>query len=344
MEDPLCGIQSNLNRINLVWHEGVFPLIDLKHNGLTITLSTTAAAPTAAPSVLSGGLITQTNDNWSFDSTVHTVVTDLGNAAGDPLVYYVNNENNPTDPAAPGAFEELRVFGLACTPTATPADADLVSTNGPAADQTANESINEDDAIDDYYETGGHFLHVKTTPSSRTAGAHGGTRVHLFWRELRYGENSRAAFRTRYFDKPGFNGGATFSAAHVPSLTTAPVGLGGPAHDEEFIPPTVHPDDDEKGPFTTFCTATGNTVGIYFTTTAHFWYQEFNGTSWLGGPEIIDNESPASIFYGRDQRAYAFPPMRMDTCDNLNGTLVFYAKNPPGEDPGHRRQWVRVHD
>jgi hypothetical protein len=36
---------------------------------------------------------------------------------------------------------------------------------------------------------GGHFLHVKTTPSSRTASAHGGTRVHLFWRQLRYGEN-----------------------------------------------------------------------------------------------------------------------------------------------------------
>jgi hypothetical protein len=347
MEDPLCGIQSNLNRINLVWHEGgITPVIDLKHNGLTITLSTSATTPpTAAPSVATAGLITQSSENWSFDSTMATVVTDLGNAAGDPLVYFLNNENNPIDPAAPGAFEELRVFGLACTPTATPADADLVSTDGPGADQTANDSINQDDdAIDDWYETGGHFLQVKTTPSSRTAGAHGGTRVHLFWRELRHGENSRAALRTRFFDKPGFNGGATFSAAHSPSLATDPTSLGGPANDEEFIPPTVHPDDDEKGPFTAFCTAAGSTVGIYFTTTAHFWYQEFNGTSWLGAPEIIDNESPASIFYGRDQRAYAFPPMRSGTCDNLNGTLVFYAKNPPGEDPGHRRQWVRVHD
>ncbi len=344
-QDPLCGIQSNVNRINLVWHEGPFPLINLKHNGLTITPSTDGAVPpTGAPSVSSGGIITVVNQGWAFDTTVHNVVTDLGNAAGDPLVYFVTNANNPLDPAAPGAFEELRVFGLACTPTATPVDVELVSTDGSNADQTINDGINDDSAIDDYDTQGSHYLQVRTTPSSRTAGAHGGTRVHLFWRQLRHGENSKAAFMTRYFDKAGFNGGATFTAAHVPSLAAAPTSLGGPNNDEEFIPPTVQPDDDEKGPFTAFCTATGNGVGIYFTTTAHFWYQEFSGSSWMGAPEIIDNESPASIFYGRDQRAYAFPPMRLNTCDNMNGVLVFYSKNPPGEDPGHRRQWVRVHD
>lgn len=343
-QDPLCGIQSNVNRINFLWHENS-PLIDLKHNGLTITPSGSAGTPpTGTPSVLSGGLITTVHQNWVFDTTVHNVVTDLGNAAGDPLVYFVSNANNPIDPAAIGAFQERRVFGLACTPAAVPADAALVSTDGPNAEQTLNSNLDDDSAVDDYEEPGSHFLQVKTTPSSRTAAAHGGTRVHLFWRELRFGENSRAALKTRYFNKTGFNGGSSFSAAHVPSLAGAPTSLGGMNNDEEFIPPTVHPDGDEKGPFTAFCTAAGNTVGIYFTTSSHFWYQEFNGSSWLTAPEIIDNESPASIFYGRDQRAYAFPPMLLNTCDNLNGTILFYAKDPPGEDPGHRRQWVRVRD
>jgi hypothetical protein len=352
MEDPLCGIQSNTNRINLAWHEGIDPLVELKHNGLTIVPSGVATTPpTGGPSVATGGLVARGNTGYNaFDSDngLQPVVTDLGTAAGDPLIYFCNNQNNPTDPAAPGAFNEFRVFGLACIPGSAPADAQLVSTDGPNADSTMNDIMTDDEnEIDDYVEDGGQFLHVKTTPTSTAAGAHGGTRVHLFFMEARHGENSKPAFRTRYFTKSAFNAAsaaASFTTAHTPSLAADPTALSGPANDEEFIPPTVHPDDDEKGPFTAFCTAAGSTVGIYFTTTAHFWYQEFNGTSWLGAPEIIDNESPASIFYGRDQRAYAFPPMRSGTCDNLNGTLVFYAKNPPGEDPGHRRQWVRVHD
>jgi hypothetical protein len=345
MEDPLCGIQSNVNRINLAWHEQTGVLIDLRHNGLTIIPSASAGvAPTGGPSLPSGGLITTIHEGWAFESTVQNVVTDLGNAAGDPLVYFVSNANNPLDNSVVGSFQERRVFGLAATAAATPLDAELVSTDGPNADQTLNSAIDTQNAIDDYDSDGSHYLRVKTTPSSRSASAHGGVRVHLFWRELRAGTNSKAAFVTRFFNKTGFNGGSSFTASHVPSLAAAPRSLGGLANGEEFLPPTVHPDGQEKGPFTPFCTAAGNTVGIYFTTTAHFWYQEFDGSSWFDLPEIIDNDSPASIFYGRDQRAYAFPPMLLNTCDNLNGTILFYAKDPPGEDPGHRRQWVRVRD
>ncbi len=354
-QDPRCGIQSNPNRINLLWHEGTFPLIDVKHNGLTIVLSAAPAAPpTGAPSVSSGGLITRTNEGWDFDTTVSNVVVDLGTAAGDPLVYFVNNANNALDPAAPGAFSELRVFGLACIPAATPADAQLVSTDGPGAENALNDWITNpstnDNGVDDFTEQGGQFLRVKTTPTSTSAGAHGGIRVHLFWVEARAGENSKAALRTRYFQKSVFNpanAAATFMTAHTPSLATAPQGMGGLNNDEEFLPPTVHPSgrrDDDIGPFSSFATATGNTVGIYFTTFGHFWYQEFNGSSWLGAPEIIDNETGANLFMGRDQRAYVFPPMRLGTCDDLSGTLVFYAKPPPGDDPGHRRQFLRVRD
>jgi hypothetical protein len=355
-EDPRCGIQSNPNRINLVWHEGTFPLIDVKHNGLTITPSSVPATPpTADASVLSGGLVTVTHDGWDFDTTVPIALADLGTAAGDPLIYFVNNANNALDPAAVGAFDELRVFGLAGIPGATPADAQLVSTDGPGADNSLNEEITDpsqfdDNGVDDFYEAGGQFLRLRTTPTSTVAGPHGGTRTHLFWVEARHGANSKPALRTRSFLKSGFNpanAAATFTTAHAPSLATAPQGMGGINEDEEFLPPTVHPNprnDDDIGPFSAFATSTGNTVGIYFTTTGHFWYQEYDGTSWLGAPEIIDNETGANLFMGRDQRAYVFPPMRIGTCDNLNGTLAIYAKPPPGDDPGHRRQFLRVHD
>ncbi len=346
MHDPLCGIQSNANRINLAWHEGD---VNLKHNGLTITLSALPTAPpTAIPSVPSGGLVTEsTSSHAAFDTRngLHPVVTDLGTPAGDPLIYFLNNQQNPLSTAAPGYFREFRVFGLACIPGSTPADAQLVSTDGPNADNAMNDEITR--RIDDYFEDGGQFLHVKTTPTSRGGGAFGGTRVHLFFMESRHGENSLPALRTRLFLKSAFSSAtaaATFASAHAPALGLDPRDLGMASGDEHYLPPTVHTDGDERGPFTAFCTASGNTVGIYFTTTAHFWYQEFNGNAWMGAPEIIDNESPASIFYGRDNRAYAFPPMLANTCDNLNGALLFYSKMPPGEDPGHRRWWVRVHD
>lgn len=359
-QDPRCGIQSNLNRINLVWHEG-FPQIDLKHNGLTIALSTSATVPpTGGPSVATGGLITLLFDStsgntWEFDGTVPTLVTDLGTADGSPLVYYVNNANNALDPNAPGAFDELRVFGHAGIPGATPADSQLVSTDGPAADNSLNTEITDpnqfdDNGVDDYTEPGGHFLRGRTTPTSTAAGPHGGTRFHLFWVEARHGENSRPALRTRYFTKSAFSpasAAATFTTAHAPSLATAPRSLGGLNNDEEFLPPTVHPNGrrgNDVGPFYPFCTSVGNTVGVYFTTTGHFWYQEFNGTAWLDTPEIIDNESGANLFMGRDQRACVFPPMLLNTCDNLNGTILIYSKPPPGDDPGHRRLEMRVRD
>ncbi len=350
------GIQSNPNRINFVWHEGNFTLIDVKHNGLTIALSTSPTTPpTGAPSLGAGGLVTQTSDSWDFNTTVPVVVTDLGTAAGEPLIYFVNNANNATTPATVGAFSELRVFGYPGLLASTPADAQLVSTDGPAANNSLNRAVTnnnvfDDNGVDDFYEEGGNFLRVKTTPTSTASGAFGGTRVHLFWVEGRNGENSRPALKTRSFLKSAFNlasPAATFTTAHTPSLAVAPFGMGGLTNDEEFMPPTVHPNsrrNNDVGPFYGFATSAANTVGIYFTTTGHFWYQEFNGSTWLTTPEIIDNESGANLFMGRDQRACVFPPSRLGTMDNLSGTLLIYAKPPPGDDPAHRRQFLRVRD
>ncbi len=359
-QDPRCGTQSNVNRINLLWHEGFDPVVSLKHNGLTIVPSTSPTTPpTGAPSVLTGGLVTMifdstSGESYEFDSTVPVLVTDLGTADGSPLIYFVNNDNNPLDPNAVGAFDELRVFGHPGIPGATPADNELVSTDGPGAENSLNTVITnpnffDDNGVDDFVEQGGHFLRGRTTPTSTAAGPHGGTRFHLFWVEARHGRESQPALRTRYFMKSAFNPAstATFVTAHTPSLATAPRGMGGLNNDEEFLAPTVHPSgrrSNDLGPFYPFCTSAGNTVGVYFTTSGHFWYQEFDGTSWLSAPEIIDNESGANLFMGRDQRACVFPPMLLNTCDNLNGTLLIYAKPPPGDDPAHRRQFLRVHD
>jgi len=304
--------------------------------------------PTAAFALTSGGVVAIGDTGYVFDDDngMSPTVLDLGTAAGDPLIYFLNNANNAQDDSATGAFDELRVFGYAAADGTT---TQLISTDGTNDDATISEDMidGRDGELDELYEKGGMFLRAKTTPSSRSGGNHGGSAVHLFWVETRFGPQSHPALKTRYFNKGAFSTTAvttSFSSAHMPPLTAAPLGLDGVDDPEVHIPPTVHPDDEEVGPFVAFCTATGSTVGIYYQTDTHFWYQEFSGSSWLNAPEIIDNAVPGNLFGGRDQRGYAFPPRLNGTCDDFNGVLTFHSKVLSGDDQGRRRWFMRRHD
>ena len=370
--DPICGIQSNANRMNWVWHEtGAVADVDLMTNGLTIALSLNDAnAPTATfPfTVATDGILENGDlDYTPLDRTGNgflPIVTDLGTAAGDALVYFLSNENNPGDDTAGGAFDEVRLFGIAAVPGVTPGDRRLVSRDGPATDFSyspldATQGFNSAGGRwssannHDFGQVGGEFLRVVTTPRSLVPGNHGGTNVHVFFAQSGREEGSLPELNTRNFTKASFNPAnlATFGTAHIPALGTDPFNLDGIANTDARMPHRSFDDNGNgqhefAGPFTTFATVNGTTVGIYFTSGRHFWYQEFNGSEWFdangdGDPALIDETSPNGLFGGVDQHAYAFARRLIGSCDDLNGALVFYAKVPPGEDIGFRRYFAR---
>ena len=363
--NPLCGIQSNANRLNFCWQEDNANVIELKTNGLTIALAAGDADQPAASLAFGAGtgLLAQTDADYmpidSSDRGLNPTVTDLGNATGDALVYFVANANNPTDDTAPGAFDEARIFGTAAVAGVTPASAQIVSTNGTLVDNAYSDFRFGDESTssldyDDFTYAGGRLIRVATTPRSTVPGNHGGTTVHVFFVEQRAGPSSLTKLSTRYFDKTAFAAAGLLGPAHIPALGTPPFHLDGPQNDDARIPPTGvnnrrTSDGDHIGPYTAFATVGGTTVGIYFQSGRHFWYQEFTGTwrTTTGGesqPALIDDAFPAGLFFGRDQNAYAFPLCRLGQCDDLNGALVFYAKVLPGEDIGFRRWFARSHD
>jgi hypothetical protein len=80
---------------------------------------------------------------------------------------------------------------------------------------------------------------------------------------------------------------------------------------------------------------------------AHFYYQEFNGSSWytqngVGDPQLIDNKYGSNAFFGHDQMGFAFPGFSNSDCDNRDGTIAVFVRNLPGDDPHVRRLFVRI--
>jgi hypothetical protein len=356
---PICGVQSNRNRLNFAWTEVAGSVATLIHNGTTVTLGGT---PTTAPTFVfavtgsSEGKVGNSHTSYvPYDSTTGlcAVVTDLGTADGSPLLYFLQNANNPTDNAAAGAFDEVRVHGNAGIPGTAPSDARVVSTDGSGQDRAMNDAFLEDTRIDDLEDDAGRFLRVQTAPLSTAAGNHSGTVVHLFMREPRGGATAlKADLVTRRFVKASFSAAsatATFATAHVPALSSMPTSLMGLANHDAFIEPNAFVDGDEIGPKTTFTTVSGSNVGVYFRSDWHWHYQEFDGTAWLfkdgvAAPEPIDNATSNSLFFGRDQQSYPFARRLNGQCDNGAGVLCFFSTWLDGDDIGLRRWFVRVHE
>ena len=377
--DPRCGIQSNANRINICWHElNGGGNLELKTNAIEITLSAVAAPPTiAAPFGAATGLVAEHDNDYEpltdSDGGLLPTLVDLGTPAGDALIYFVKNANNPTDDTAPGAFDEIRPYAVAAVPGFAVGDAAILGTDSGAGvaenayngfynnsfDNSGNDFTERRDVdADDFMNPTGQMFRVVTTPKSLAAGNHGGTLTHVFFTEPRTGARSLPKLSTRVFTKASFNPAnvaATFGPAFGPALGSDPFNLDGARNTHANMPfVTYAPNEDNQadrgsriGCNTAFTTTSGNTVGCYFQSGRHFWYQEFNGAEWfddggIGDPALIDQALPNGLFFGIDQNSYAFAPQRAGQCDDLNGVLAFYSKVPAGDDPGSRRYFVRV--
>jgi hypothetical protein len=360
--NPACGVQSDRNRINFAYQQ--MDPIDpnnqqLIHNGVVFTADVTGSAPPTAVAALLGsgdGLLDTHDTSYDFlGDDLRPVVTDLGVASGAPLVYYLRNDNNPTDASAPGAFTEIRVFGQ---PGVTGGVATLIGTNGVLVDNTLNDPMWDtgEDPIDELTNaTAGQsrFLRVQTTPLNPNVGSspnHGGTLTHVFFQEARGGGNSLWSLKTRAFQKTAFSEAAPtgFGAAHAPPAPTSPpVALDGTGTNPPWVFPTFHEHEEDVGVINNMLVVQGNTVGVFFHSDTHFWYQEFDGSSWyldagLGDAQQIDNQFGADAFPGQDQMGYAFPGFSNSSCDNRAGTIALFVRNMPGDDPHVRRLFARV--
>jgi hypothetical protein len=153
--DPFCGVQSNRNRINFTFQQQNMTDTSIQrliHNGIVFTADATGSAPPVAVAALTGatdGLVDEHDTDYALlGSDMRPVVADLGVASGAPLVYYLRNDNNPTDASAPGAFTEIRVFGKPGIPTGI---ATVIGTDAPPVDNTINDPMwdSGEDPIDE---------------------------------------------------------------------------------------------------------------------------------------------------------------------------------------------------
>jgi hypothetical protein len=323
------------------------------------TADVTGSAPPAAVAALTAaadGLVDQHDTDYDFlGNDLRPVVTDLGVASGAPLIYYLRNANNPTDSGAPGAFTEIRVFGAPGVAGGVPT---VVGTDAAFVDQSVNEPMwdSGDEPIDEL--TNGipgtsRFLRVQTVPLNRdVVGApnHGGTRTHVFWQEARGAGNSLWALRSRAFEKAAFSEAspAGFGGAHVPPAPTSPpVTLDGTGTNPAWVFPTFKDDNQDVGILGNMFVVQGGTVGVFFHSDDHFWYQEHDGTGWytdagVGDAQQVDNQFGSDLFPGQDQMGYAFPAFSNASCDNRLGTIVCFVRNLPGDDRFVRRLFARV--
>jgi hypothetical protein len=360
--DPFCGVQSDRNRINLAFQQQnpLDPSVqNLVHNGVIFTADATGSAPPTAVAALTGvsdGIVDQHDTDYPFlGNDMRPVVTDLGVPSGAPLIYYLRNDNNPLFSTDPGAFVEIRVFGK---PGVTGGVATLIGTDGALVDNTINDPMwdSGDDPIDEL--TNGvpgesRFLRVQTAPLNRNVAAspnHGGTLTHVFFQEARGGGNSLWSLKTRAFQKTAFSEAVPtgFGAAHTPPApTAAPIALDGWNTTPPWVFPTFHDDNQDVGAVGNMFVVQGSTVGVFFQSDTHFWYQEFDGASWyvdagLGDAQQIDNQFAADAFPGHDQMAHAFPGFSNGSCDNRAGAIALFVRNLPGDDPHVRRLFARV--
>jgi hypothetical protein len=365
MTNPFCGVQSDRNRINVAFQQrnqaNTFNQ-RLKHNGLVFTADVTGAAPPTAVAALPGatdGFIDEHDTDYDLlGDDMRPVVTDLGVSSGAPLVYYLRNDNNPTDASAIGAFTEIRVFGRPGVPGGLPT---LIGTNGTLVDNTINDPMWDsgeqpiDELSDEAPFGASNFLRVQTTPLNANVGSspnHGGTFTHVFFEEARGGGNSLWSLKTRVFQKTAFSEAIPdgFGSAHAPPApTAAPIALDGTGTNPPWVFPTFKDETTDVGVLGSMFVVQGNTVGVFFHSDTHFWYQEFDGSSWyldagLGDAQQIDNRFGADAFPGQDQMGYAFPGFSNSSCDDRAGTIACFVRNLPGDDPHVRRLFVRVID
>lgn len=281
-------------------------------------------------------------DNANYSGWFWATVTDLGTSDGAPMVYYLRNANNPYAGDVVGAYSELRFYGRPGTAGASPY---LISSDASGEDNLVNDIVAEQDDVQ--YGVFGKYLRVRTTPQNLDVVAspsHGGSMTHLFFLEARGSASSYPALRTRRFDKSAFDG-SNVNAAFVPSLNEVPATLDDGYNNGTFIPASFKMQDSDAaiGPVTSFTTAVGNRIAVYFRSEMHFVYQEFDGSSWNADPIIIDNNA-GRVFPGRDQQGYAFGPQLADDANDFNGALVFFAKTLSGNDFGARRWFLRIHE
>jgi hypothetical protein len=369
MQLSQCGVQSDRNRINFAFQQrnpADTSNQRLFHNGLVFTADATGSAPpTAVPAVGAGeGLVDEHDTNYDFlGDDMRPVLTDLGTSSGAPVIYYLRNDNNPTDESAMGAFTEIRVFGA---PGVTGGIPTLIGTDGALADNTINDpmfdSENPIDELTNANSGWSNFLRVQTAPLNANVGSspnHSGTLAHVFFQEARGGGNSLWALKSRALVKSAFSASAPagFGAAHSPAAPTSPpVTLDGHGTNPAWVFPTFYADTGQggqNGVLGNMFVVQGSTVGVFFQSDGdqgmHFFYQEFDGSSWYtengdGDAQQIDNQFGGNAFFGHDQMGFAFPSFSNGTCDNRVGTIAIFLRNMPGDDPHVRRMFARVID
>lgn len=337
-----CVIQSNSNRVNFLYTQ----MVDigtsgtnldedrLLVSGIEVDLGDTDVdAPTfelvnTSEVVVASRDIDYGADFSAFAMDAGDVTRDnLGVPSGDsgrPLVFYVLNQNNPTDNTVSGAFTETRAFVW----------------------DGASELLSTDDArefgqVDDLLGA----ITVAKNEDITGSPHHSGSTIHVYMIErVDNGTGNRRRLVTRSYNKGAINDSDTANDTLENRFTPNLVG-GTAAGDPVQIDQLTDGPLDVLGDVQVL--SDGTTVGVYFDEDLHIYYTDtasdalgYDSLNGVPEPQLVDNDSDAgNAVLEWDIRA-------RPVCDQLPKSMVIFVRDDDNTNGNFNvtRAYVRVHN